>query len=130
MNIFQNMFRSKVHPTSEIKKAFQKQFDNPVNVEWTKRGLDFEAIFYMGTMECIALYDVAGAVISVKKNVALTDVPDSIAACAKGEGEVMSIVCIEENQNQMYEVIVRDTELVRSVVYISDKAEVLNKRLL
>lgn len=130
MNIFQNMFRTKVSPTPEVKKAFQTQFNNPVNVEWSKRGSDYEAIFYLGNMECIALFDASGTTISVKRNVNLDDVPDAIASCAKGEGEVMSIVCIDENQNRMYEVIVRDSQLIRSVVYISNEGIVLDNRLL
>lgn len=130
MNIFQNMFRTKVSPTLEVKKAFQAQFNNPVNVEWSKRGSDYEAIFYLGTMECIALYDALGGTISVKRNVTLDDVPDTIATCAKGEGEVMSIVCIDQKQNRIYEVIVRDAQLIRSVVYISNEGIVLDNRLL
>lgn len=130
MNIFQNMFRTKVLPTPDVKKAFQAQFNNPINVEWSKRGSDYEAIFYIGTMECIALYDPTGATISVKRNVTLNDVPEAIATCAKGEGEVMSIVCIDQKQNRIYEVIVRDAQLIRSVVYISNEGIVLDNRLL
>lgn len=130
MNIFQNMFRSKVHPNSEVAKAFNEKFPNSISVEWSHRDDDFEAVFYFENIECIALYDKSGKLILLKRNLSLDTLPSLVAQQAQQEGELMNAVVVESEDSVVYEIIVRDEALLRYVVYIDENGYVTGKKIL
>lgn len=130
MNIFQNMFKSKVRPTQKVAQAFDSRFPNAISVEWVCRNNDYEAVFYFDGIECIALYDDQGNLFLLKKNLSIDKLPKLIAEQSQKEGELMNAVAVESNQSVMYQLIVRDKALVRYVLYINEAGHITEKKTL
>jgi hypothetical protein len=113
-----------------VKEAFNKQFDNPLNTEWSKTEDHYEAVFYKDELEHIASYKSNGEFLSLKINMQLDTVPEVIQKTAKAHGELMNAIAIQEKGNVKYELIVRDKKLTRFFLLVSSAGEVLEKEKL
>jgi hypothetical protein len=114
----------------KILKSFKNQFDNPLNIEWTKTGETFEAIFYKDELEHIAHFKDNGELASLKINLPLEAVPEMILNTAKGNGELMNAIAIHKSGTVTYELIVRDENLIRYFMLLSATGEVIEKEKL
>jgi hypothetical protein len=113
-----------------VKEAFIKQFDNPLNTEWSKSEDHYEAVFYKDELEHIASYKINGKLLNLKINMQLDTVPVPILNTVKEHGELMNAIAIHEQGSVQYELIVRDEELIRYFLLVSSSGEVLEKEKL
>ncbi len=118
-----------VTPTAVI-DSFNKEFDNPINPEWTKTGDQYEAVFYTDELEHIVRYKANGERISLKTNLPLESVPVPIRSAALNHGELMNAIEIITTNTCKYELIVRDKELKRYFMLVSSAGEVIEKEKL
>jgi len=113
-----------------VKEAFVKQFDNPLNTEWSKTGNHYEAVFYKDELEHIAGYKINGELLNLKINMQLDTVPESILNTVREHGELMNAIAIHEKGKVQYELIVRDEELIRYFLLVGSCGEVIEKEKL
>lgn len=113
-----------------VKEAFIKQFDNPLNTEWSKAGKHYEAVFYKDELEHIARYKTDGELLSLKINMQLDTVPGLILNTVSEHEELMNAIAIHEKGKILYELIVRDEELIRYFLLVSSSGEVIEKEKL
>ena len=113
-----------------VKEAFIKQFDNPLNTEWSKTDHHYEAVFYKDELEHIASYRINGELLNLKINLPLDTVPELIRQTAKVHGELMNAIAIHEHDAVRYELIVRDEELTRYFLLLSSTGKVIEKEKL
>jgi hypothetical protein len=113
-----------------VKEAFIKQFDNPLNTEWSKTENHYEAVFYKDELEHIASYKINGELLNMKINMQLNTVPESILNAIKDHGELMNAIAIHEKGKVQYELIVRDEELIRYFLLVSSSGKVIEKEKL
>ncbi len=109
---------------------FAEQFNHSMNVEWQKMGEQYEAVFYRDDMEHIASYQADGSITCLKINLPLSALPEKVAENVHEEGELMNAIRIECKSEIQYELIVRDPELSRYFLLVSEKGEVLKKEKL
>lgn len=132
INFFQKIFTGgkEIDLPAIVKEKFETQFTNSLNTEWHKNGEQFEAVFYKNEVEHIAVYKYDGAMVCLKINLPLTSVPENILQTAKHEGELMNAIQIECEDNLKYELIVRDTELIRYFLLLDENGSILKKEKL
>lgn len=116
--------------SKQVKHNFASQFPESRNTEWNNTGDQFEAVFYQEELEHIARYTKEGALVCLKINLPLTMVPPTIAAAAAEHGELMNAIAIEANDGQKFELIVRNTELIRYTLLMTDDGELIEKEKL
>ncbi|MEL7585958.1 MAG: hypothetical protein AAGU19_04530 [Prolixibacteraceae bacterium] len=113
-----------------VREAFNKQFDNPLNTEWTKTDHLYEAVFYKDELEHIASYRSDGELLNLKVNLPLGTIPEPVSAMVKEHGELMNAIAIHEQDEVKYELIVRDENLIRFFLLVSSSGEVIEKEKL
>lgn len=113
-----------------VKETFNKQFDNPLNTEWSKTESHYEAVFYTDELEHIASYKRDGKLLNLKINLQLGTIPGPIRETVKPHGELMNAIAIHEQDTVQYELIVRDENLTRYFLLVNSSGEVLEKEKL
>ncbi|MBN1598045.1 MAG: hypothetical protein JW894_07105 [Bacteroidales bacterium] len=121
---------SGIEPSTVCLDAFNQNFENAVNVEWFSRGEYFEAIFYKDNLEHIAMFNLNGGLIEYKVNLPKEFLPETIKNMLEEKGEIMNVVMINKGNTVEYEVIVRDKELNRILVIISEIGRIQEERKL
>ncbi len=100
------------------------------NIDWSEKEAKFEAIFYQDDIEYIAMFDQQGLL--EKYTMYLT--PDLLPVAIKTHmdqlGEIMNAVLINEGNQLLYEVIIRDANLKRYVLMVDQLGKVLEERKL
>lgn len=124
-----HIFRgSEVDEPELIKAAFRKKFEKAVNVEWYHRANHFEAIFYIDTIEYIALFDLQGELIEYKMFLSLDYLPSTIRAKIEEKGEIMNVVLINKGNKILYEAIIREEKKIRKVIIMSNLGKTLEEK--
>ncbi len=113
-----------------VTESFNKQFNNPLNVEWIKADGFFEAVFYENEHEHIARFSPEGKRISMKINLPLDIVPEVIKKTAEKHGELMNAIAIHLENEIKYELIIRDKKLIRYFLLLNSNGEVIEKEKL
>ncbi|WP_372772968.1 hypothetical protein [Mangrovibacterium sp.] len=113
-----------------VKENFALKFNHPINTEWQKTGEQFEAVFYKDDLEHIARYSPDGKLTCLKVNLPLEGLPPMIETTAKKHGELMNAIFIECEESRKYELIVRDSELIRYFLLVNQDGEVAEKEKL
>lgn len=131
-NFFQKIFTANkdIHVPEPVKEKFAEQFDESLNIEWHKTGDKYEAVFYKEDLEHIACYKKDGQMHCLKINLPLAKVPEDIVNAAETHGELMNAIYIECDDTQNFELIVRDSELIRFTLLLNESGEVLEKEKL
>jgi hypothetical protein len=131
-NFFQKIFVSskELHVPEPVKQKFEEQFAGSLNTEWQKSGDQYEAVFYKNELEHIAAYKKDGSMVCLKVNLPLDSLPAVVEKTASDEGELMNAIQIECDDSRKYELIVRDTELIRYFLLVSEDGEILKKEKL
>jgi len=119
-----------VVPSEGCLNSFHQNFEDAVNIEWFQRENYFEAVFYKNNLEHIALFSLEGIFMEYRINLPTDYLPEPIKKTALSRGEIMSSVMRNKGNMVDYEVIVRDKELNRHLVTLSDIGRIIEvKRL-
>ncbi len=131
-NFFQKIFigSNDFHVPEVVQRRFQDRFAASINTEWQKNGDQFEAVFYKDEREHIATYNKDGAMICLKINLSLDVLPGSVGKTARIEGELMNAIQIDCEGTRRFELIVRDNQLIRYFLLVSEGGEILKKEKL
>lgn len=131
INFFTKIFKSSpFSPPEEIINALKEKFPDVINIEWNKSGDSYEAIFYKDSIEYIANFDKDGELKVYKMFLPEGFLPGNILDTVRKKGELMNAVMINKGNSITYEIIYRDTDLVRSVMMLNEKGTILEERLL
>ncbi|NJK85641.1 MAG: hypothetical protein HC906_06425 [Bacteroidales bacterium] len=106
-------------------ESFKSRFPDAYNIEWHKSTDYYEAIFYKGDVEHIAKFRVDGTCYETGINLDTAKLPEFIKQTASNHGEIMNAIEFDRNGLKEYEIIVRDTQLNRSLLIINQKGDVL-----
>ncbi|VXD16116.1 hypothetical protein [Marinoscillum sp. 108] len=121
---------SEATPPESCLLTFDRNFPKAINIDWSEKEAKFEAIFYQEDIEYIAMFDQQGLL--EKYTMYLT--PDLLPVAIKTHmdqlGEIMNAVLINEGNQLLYEVIIRDANLKRYVLMVDQLGKVLEERKL
>ncbi|MCE4564899.1 hypothetical protein INQ51_11320 [Maribellus sp. CM-23] len=131
-NFIQKIFSggNEIQVPEPVKKQFAEQFADTINIEWQRTGDLFEAVFYRNDLENIASYRKDGAFVCLKINLPLSELPLKVTETAAEHGELMNAILIECDDKREYELIIRDTELVRYFLLADEEGNVKRKEKL
>ena len=104
------------------------KFPGAINVEWFQTENDFEAVFYDNDTEKIARFSPEGEWIETRINLDITGLNNNIRISAEQHGEMMNAILIELHDEKKYEVIVRDEQLNRFLLILSDSGEIIKNQ--
>lgn len=122
-----NFFSQKKSSIPEnIKNQLLKIFPGALNIEWTKAGTEHEALFYISDCEYIAKFDAEGNLLEHKINLRSAEVPEYINEIVLSYGELMNTIEVFTTKNSFFEIIYRDKNLDRFLLFIDKKGIVLN----
>lgn len=119
-----------VDPPVNVSKIFSINFPDAMNVEWSREGADYEAVFYLNAIEHIALIDENGNLLQYKMSLQEPNLPGLILDNVHKKGELMHAVLINSGNTIRYECIIRDRELKRWLLLYDDLGNVLTEKLL
>lgn len=108
----------------EVLETFKDKFPFAYNVEWHKHKDCFEAIFYDNEIEIISKFNKEGIWIETSTNRDVSEIPENIRASAEIYGEIMNSIEFESPDSRKYEIIVRDTQLIRYLLIVNENGEI------
>lgn len=114
-------------PSTICLEAFNQNFQDAVNIDWYKRDDYYEAIFYKDSLEHIANFDFSGNLIEYKLFLPDGFLPESIKTIAESKGEIMNSVMKNKGNSLEYEIIIRDENLKRYLLHLSDLGKVIDE---
>lgn len=125
-NFFKKIFTTapKTIPESVVKFLFTK-FPDAINIEWEFKDGFFESIFYLNEVEHIAKISEAKGIIEYKINLNPTELPEQISSSEDVHGEIMNTIEIHRDSELLYEIIVRDKKLNRTLLLLNSSGELL-----
>jgi len=121
---------SGITPSAVCLQAFNQNFENAINVEWFHKKKYFEAVFYKDSLEHIAMFSLNGDLIEYMLYLPEGYLPESIKAKVELKGEIMNTVLRNKGNRLEYEIIYRDTALIRFLMVLSDIGAVLEEKKL
>lgn len=121
---------SGITPPSICLEAFNLNFNNAINVEWFDRKTSFEVIFYKDNLEHIAIFDTSGALIEYKLFLPVEFLSEAIKSFLESKGEIMNVVLINKGNRIEYEAIVRNKDLTRFLILLSDLGKIIEEKKL
>jgi len=111
-------------------RTFNQNFEDAINVEWFEKENNYEAIFYLNNLEHIALFTLTGFLEEYRLNIPANYLPGHINNMVSSRGEIMSSVMRNKGNKVEYEVIVRDKELNRHLITLSDMGKAIEEKKL
>ncbi|NJM15147.1 MAG: hypothetical protein HC896_07020 [Bacteroidales bacterium] len=121
---------SGINPPEACLQAFAANFEGAVNIEWWDRGSSFEAIFYRDNLEHIAIFDRTGLLIEYRQFLPAPYLPEAIKTDLEARGEIMNAVLRNKGNSIEYEAIIRDKDLNRFLILMTDLGKVTEERKL
>ena len=116
--------------SKKIRQNFALYFPNAKNIEWTSQKDFAEAIFYDQDIEKIVRFDKNGNLIETRINIPPLDVPEIIQKNLNPEFEIMNCIAVHSNESVIYELIIRDKQLIRYLATSDDKGKISTPELL
>jgi hypothetical protein len=113
-----------------VKDKLNEKFPNAINIDWEKKEELFEAVFYVNDIEHIAVLNAHGNILEHKKNIWPDQLTGNILNECLNKGEIMSVICIEKNDESLIEVIVKDENFNRTVFVFNDQSALVESRKL
>jgi hypothetical protein len=130
-SLIKNLFhRKQLKVPKAVIDGFVNAFDHSINIEWTKSGKFYEALFYENEIEKIVRFDKKGNLIEVRTNISPSSLPEPAKTVATSVGEIMNVIFINKADKIFYEVIVRQNPVVRILLLISVNAEIISRKIL
>jgi hypothetical protein len=102
------------------------KFPNAINIEWEFKDGLFESVFYMNEVEHIAKISESEGVLEYKINLNPTELPEKLYSSEDIHGEIMNVIAIHRENELLYEIIVRDKKLNRTLLLLTSSGELLN----
>lgn len=119
-----------VSPSDVCLQSFNQNFENAINVEWFNKENFYEAIFYKNNLEHIAIFSLSGILTEYSQNLPADYLPEPIKVTVSSKGEIMNSVMINKGNLLEYEVIVRDKQLNRYLIILSDLGRIKEEKKL
>lgn len=119
-----------ITPPEAFDIALRSNFEHAVNVEWFTYGDGFEAVFYQNNLEHLACFDANTNLLNYKVNLTEDFLPHVLKETIEGKGEIMNVVLINQGNEIVYEVILRDSPTDRFKLVISQFGKVLEEKKL
>jgi len=130
-NIFKKLFSLKAFtPPSDVELTLKEKFPEIINVDWSKSGDNYEAIFYKDQLEYIAILDGKGVLIEYKMLLSEGMLPEQIKTSLLQKGEIMNVVMINKGNSILYEIIIRNEELSRFLFLLNETGHILDEKQL
>lgn len=125
-NLFKKIFITapKTIPES-VQKFLITKFPDAINVEWEFKDGLFESIFYLKEVEYIAKISEAKGIIEYKINLNPTELPAQVSSSEDVHGEIMNAIEIHRENELLYEIIVRDKKLNRTLLLLNSSGGLL-----
>jgi hypothetical protein len=114
----------------KIERQFNAQFKNALNPEWNENSEYFEALFHLDNVEKIARYNRDGKRMELRTNCTPEELPGETLKKAHQFGEIMNAIHIEQENNSLFEIIIRNKDLTRILILIDDKNDLLKEAIL
>lgn len=126
--LFKKIFTpSPLAPPEQLQNKFHAIYKKVKNLEWIEYQNDWEAIFIKDGEEYIIRMNLEGSVLDQKVNLPLQKVPQAVLECTRQHGEVMNIIQATSGDLHKYEIIMRDHDLNRFLLLISETGELLHR---
>jgi hypothetical protein len=116
-----------IQPPDSCLQQFNDNFRGAINIEWFEKGDHYEAIFYKDDIEHIAYYNKKGSLESYKMFLPTKFIPESIKRMLERKGEIMNVVLINKGNSINYEVIIRNQNLCRYLILLTDLGKVISE---
>ncbi len=130
-SLIKNLFlRRTLKPPASVIKGFSDSFHDSINIEWSKTGKVYEALFYEQEIEKIARFDKKGILLEIRTNIAPASLAEPSRSAAFANGEIMNVIEINRENKVFYEVIVRENPVKRILLLLNDQAEILARKVL
>jgi hypothetical protein len=113
-----------------LQKALFKNFEQAINVEWQLRNNRYEAIFYIGTIEYMAIFSKAAELEEYKMFLPVEYLPASIRQQIESKGEIMNVLLINKGNKILYEAIVRNEKKIRKLILMTNTGSTLQENVL
>jgi len=114
MDFLRNLFnRGEARTPKTLKNSLLKHFPKAKNVEWSRYNELYEAMFYDEEVEKIARFDQNGKLVECRINTSFTEIPSFVKSNIEPDYEIMSCIVVYASDNMNYELIVRNSELIR-----------------
>jgi hypothetical protein len=125
-NLFKKIFTTapKTIPVSVINFLVNK-FPDALNVEWEFKDGLFESIFYLNDVEHIAKISETKGITEYKINLNTSELPKEVSLSEDVQGEIMNAIAIHKETELLYEIIVRDKKLNRTLLLLNSSGELL-----
>lgn len=119
---------SKSHVPENIQATLFNVFPGAASIEWSSKENFFESLFYSENREYIAKFAYNGDLLEYRINEPLDNMPDALKAAAEEHGEVMNCISIHSGeQDIIYEIIVRDAQLIRYMLMMKPDGSFVSK---
>ncbi len=133
--LIRNIFSEEhIKVPGKISAALRSKFGKgAVSVEWSQKDSFYEAVFYLNQVEHIARFSNSGELIDYRVNLAPDELSSAILGFLSGRGEVMNVVAVHTPHNEkgiVYEIILRNRDLVRYELLIDQDGKLLSEKLL
>lgn len=119
-----------ITPPDNCLDAFNQYFEGAINTDWFDRKTCFEVIFYKDSIEHIAIFDKTGRLLEYKLYLPVNFLPEALKTNLESRGEIMNAVLRNKQNCIEYEVIIRDKEMKRHLILLSDLGKTLDEKLL
>ncbi|WP_163325372.1 hypothetical protein [Draconibacterium mangrovi] len=116
-----------VIPSEVCQKSLKQNFEDAVNVEWFNKDNHSEAIFYKNETEYIAIFNLSGKLLEYKHNLQEDHLPTAIKNRITSMGVIMNLVVKNKDDILEYEVILRDKDLNRYLIILSDTGSIIEE---
>ena len=111
-------------PPHKVGESFVKHFIGTKSVEWTKHEKTFEAIFFEDDIEKTAQFDQDGKLLEYTANVFPDSIPAVILSSLSDDYEIMNCIAVYTAGPLKYELIVRNKELNRFLVWVDPLGQI------
>lgn len=111
----------KLNTPKKVAVGFKAQFKNAKNAEWSQKGSTWEVLFYSEDHEAIAVFDGSGQLLEKRINISIDALPPKVNNVVSQLGEIMNAIKINGGATVKYEIIHRDSSLIRYVAYVTDE---------
>lgn len=129
--LIKNLFQRKnLRLPADVLKRFADSFHKSINIEWSKAGKVYEALFYENELEKIARFDKKGNLIEIRTNISTSDLPNDLINLANSHGELMNAIQILRDNQTFHEIIVRQDAVKRYMLLVDQYGEILKKEKL
>lgn len=106
--------RSETNIPSAVTQAFQNEYPDKQDVQWTKKGTDYQAKYENANEYLLATYDKDGNLIEKEHRIELTSLPSGINTYmnnnAPGKTITEAYEVTDKNGNVIYEAVVEQDE--------------------